>query len=55
MTSTQLRHAAGEDPKAVAEQASQFAEVGCDMIVVYLTPHDPALLEPLANALAPLQ
>jgi F420-dependent oxidoreductase-like protein len=54
-TSTQLRHATGEDPKAVAEQASELAAVGCALIVVYLTPHDPALLEPLANALAPLQ
>jgi F420-dependent oxidoreductase-like protein len=54
-TSTQLRHAAGDDPKAVAEQASELAAVGCDLIVVYLQPHDPALLEPLANALAPLQ
>ena len=54
-TSTQLRHAAGDDPKAIAEQASEFAAVGCDLIVVYLQPHDPALLEPLAEALAPLR
>jgi F420-dependent oxidoreductase-like protein len=54
-TSTQLRHATGEDPNAVAEQASALAAVGCDLIVVYLSPHDPALLEPLATALAPLQ
>ncbi|HUR78864.1 MAG TPA: LLM class F420-dependent oxidoreductase [Acidimicrobiales bacterium] len=54
-TSTQLRHAAGEDPKAVAEQASELAAVGCDLVVVYLTPHDPGLLEPLAHALEPLR
>ena len=42
-----------EDP---AEQAAAFADVGCDMIVVAITPpHDPALLEPLADALAPLR
>jgi F420-dependent oxidoreductase-like protein len=54
MTSTQLRLLGDGDPKVVAEQASEFAAVGCDMIVVYLAPHDPAMLEPLANALAPL-
>jgi alkanesulfonate monooxygenase SsuD/methylene tetrahydromethanopterin reductase-like flavin-dependent oxidoreductase (luciferase family) len=54
MTSTQLRLLGDGDPKEVAAQASQFADVGCDMIVVYLAPHDPAMLEPLANALAPL-
>ena len=40
--------------KAVAEQASAFAEVGCDLVVVALAPHDPALLEPLADALSQL-
>ena len=55
MTSTQLRLIGDGDPKEVAEQAAQFAELGCDMIVVYLQPHDPAMLEPLANALAPLR
>jgi F420-dependent oxidoreductase-like protein len=54
-TSTQLRFSADDDPKAVAEQANELAAVGCDLVVVYLTPHDPALLEPLANALAPLR
>lgn len=55
-TSTQLRLAPGEDPSAVAEQAAAFGDVGCDLIVVTLTPpHDPAALEPLARALEPLR
>ena len=56
VTSTQLRHAVGQDPGAVAEQANAFREVGCDLIVVAITPpHDPSLLEPLARALEPLR
>ena len=56
MTSTQLRHAVGQDPAVVAEQANAFRDVGCDLIVVAITPpHDPAILEPLASALEPLR
>jgi F420-dependent oxidoreductase-like protein len=56
MTSTQLRFGAGQDAGTVAEQAAAFRDVGCDLVVVALTPpHDPAVLEPLAEALAPLR
>ncbi len=55
MTSTQLRFTDKTDPNEVAQQARQFADVGCDMVVVYLDPHDPKMLEPLAGALAPLR
>lgn len=54
-TSTQLRLAPGDDPKMVAEQAATYAEVGCDLIVVALTPpHTASVLEPLADALSVL-
>jgi len=55
-TSTQLRFAEGQDPEAVAEQAASFRDVGCDLIVVAITPpHTASLLEPLAEALEPLR
>jgi hypothetical protein len=39
----------------VAEQAAAYAEAGMDLGIVYIpVPHDPAVLEPLAEALAPL-
>jgi F420-dependent oxidoreductase-like protein len=46
----------GEDgPGAVADQAAAFAELGMDLGIVYIpVPHDPRVLEPLADALAPL-
>lgn len=54
-TSTQLRLAAGDDPKVVAEQAATYEERGCDLIIVALTPpHTASVLEPLAHALAVL-
>jgi F420-dependent oxidoreductase-like protein len=54
-TSTHLRLAPGGDPAEVADQAAAFAEAGMDLGVVYLPPpHTPAVLEPLAEALAPL-
>jgi F420-dependent oxidoreductase-like protein len=55
LTSTHLR--LGDDgPGAVAEAAHAFAEAGLDLGIVYLpTPHTPAVLEPLAEALAPLR
>jgi alkanesulfonate monooxygenase SsuD/methylene tetrahydromethanopterin reductase-like flavin-dependent oxidoreductase (luciferase family) len=53
-TSTHLRF----DPKdvsTVVDEASAFAEAGLDLGIVYLPPpHTPAVLEPLAAALAPL-
>ena len=56
MTSTQLRLMSADGAKEVAEQAAAFAEVGVDLVIVYLNPpHTPAVLEPLADALAPLR
>ena len=53
-TSTHLR-LGPEGPGAVAEQAAAYAEAGMDLGIVYIpVPHDPAVLEPLAEALAPL-
>jgi F420-dependent oxidoreductase-like protein len=54
-TSTHLRYDPDAGPAALAEQAAAFAEVGLDLGIVYLPPpHTPAVLEPLAEALAPL-
>jgi len=54
VTSTHLRL----DPanvNAVVDEAARFAEAGLDLGIVYLPPpHTPAVLEPLAAALAPL-
>jgi F420-dependent oxidoreductase-like protein len=54
MTSTHLRL----DPRnvgAIVDEAGAFAEAGLDLGIVYLPPpHTPAVLEPLAAALAPL-
>jgi F420-dependent oxidoreductase-like protein len=55
-TSTQLRLSTAADASAVAEQAAAFRDVGCDLVVVTLQPpHTPSVLEPLADALAPLR
>ena len=55
LTSTHLRLGEG-GPAAVAEDAHAFSEVGLDLGIVYLpTPHTPDVLEPLAEALAPLR
>jgi F420-dependent oxidoreductase-like protein len=44
-----------EDPAAIEEQVTAAAEAGIQLGIVYLpTPHTPAVLEPLASALAPL-
>ena len=54
MTSTHLRLSRGGDPASVVEQAAAFAEAGLDLGIVYLPPpHTPAVLEPIAEALAP--
>jgi F420-dependent oxidoreductase-like protein len=53
VTSTHLRLGTDTDPKAVADDAAAFAEAGLDLGIVYLPPpHSPAVLEPLADALA---
>lgn len=53
-TSTHLR-LGPEGPGPVAEQAAAYGEAGMDLGIVYIpVPHDPAVLEPLAEALAPL-
>ena len=53
-TSTHLR-LGPEGPGLVAEQAAAYAEAGMDLGIVYIpVPHDPAVLVPLAEALAPL-
>jgi F420-dependent oxidoreductase-like protein len=54
-TSTHLRFDPHAGPAALAEQAAAFDEAGLDLGVVYLPPpHTPAVLEPIAEALAPL-
>ena len=54
MTSTHLRLSRSGDPASVVEQAEAFADAGLDLGIVYLPPpHTPAVLEPLAHALAP--
>jgi F420-dependent oxidoreductase-like protein len=54
-TSTHLRLGTDGDPGPVAEQAAAFAEAGMDLGIVYLPPpQSPRVLEPLAQALAPL-
>jgi F420-dependent oxidoreductase-like protein len=53
LCSTQLRLEG--DPAEVAEQCAAFGEAGADKVIVYLPPpHDPSVLEPLADALTPL-
>jgi F420-dependent oxidoreductase-like protein len=45
----------GADPVALAAEARRYADVGLDLAIVYLfPPYDPALLAPIAKALAPL-
>ncbi|MDE0668102.1 MAG: LLM class F420-dependent oxidoreductase [bacterium] len=55
MKSIHIRVPADGDPGPVATQAAAYAEAGVDLAICYLPPpHDPAVLEPLAEALAPL-
>jgi F420-dependent oxidoreductase-like protein len=55
-TSTHLRLSPDGDPSSVVQQAEAYAAVGLDLGIVYLpAPHTPAVLEPLAAALAPLR
>jgi F420-dependent oxidoreductase-like protein len=53
--SVNLRYDASQPVEAIAEQAAAFADAGADIGIVYLpVPHTPAVLEPIAQALAPL-
>jgi F420-dependent oxidoreductase-like protein len=55
MTSSHLRFNPSAGVQALAEEAAAFGEAGLDLGIVYLpTPHTPAVLEPIAEALAPL-
>ncbi len=54
-TSTHLRLDPSGDPASLVEQAEAYAAVGLDLGIVYLPPpHTPKVLEPVAEALAPL-
>lgn len=54
-TSTHLRLSSDGDLGLLVDQAAAFAEAGLDLGIVYLPPpHTAAVLEPLAEALAPL-
>ena len=53
--STHLRYDPETGPTALAEMAAAYAEAGMDLGIVALPPpHDPSVLEPIAEALAPL-
>jgi F420-dependent oxidoreductase-like protein len=53
--SSHVRLDADGDASKVAAQAAELGEAGLDLAIVYLPPpHTPAVLEPLAAALAPL-
>ena len=55
-TSTHLRMTDPNDFGALVDEAAALGEAGLDLGVVYLPPpHTPAVLEPLAKALQPLQ
>ena len=50
-----VRYAAGDDLADLADQVAAYDEAGVDLCVVgFATPHDAKLVEPVANALAPL-
>jgi len=53
--SSHIRFGPDRDPRAVAESAAALGEAGMDLAIVVLPPpHTPAILAPLADALAPL-
>src|SRR5215467_13475338 len=53
--SSHVRFGADGDPRAVADSAAALGEAGVDLAIVVLpTPHTPAVLGPLADALATL-
>ena len=54
-TSTHLRLSPDGDVSSLVRDAESFADAGLDLGIVYLPPpHTPAVLEPIADALAPL-
>ena len=56
ITSTHLRLDPSGDPGSLVEAATAYAEAGLDLGIIYLPqPHTPAVLEPVANALADLR
>jgi F420-dependent oxidoreductase-like protein len=56
VTSTHVRFNAEAGVGQLAEQAAAFGDAGLDLAIVQLPPpHDPAVLEPIAAALAPLR
>jgi hypothetical protein len=55
MTSTHLRLDPSGDTGPLVDAAAAYAEAGLDMGIIYLPPpHTPAVLEPVAAALAGL-
>jgi F420-dependent oxidoreductase-like protein len=51
--SVNVRLAAGQDPRSLQDQVARWRDAGADICIVYLnTPHDAAVIEPLAAALA---
>jgi F420-dependent oxidoreductase-like protein len=55
-TSTHVRFNPEAGAGELAAQAAAFGEAGLDLAIVQLPPpHDPAVLEPIAEALAPLR
>ena len=56
VTSTHVRFNPEAGVGELAEQVAAFGEAGLDLAIVQLLPpHDPAVLEPIAAALAPLR
>jgi alkanesulfonate monooxygenase SsuD/methylene tetrahydromethanopterin reductase-like flavin-dependent oxidoreductase (luciferase family) len=54
-TSTHLRFTGMDELGPMVDEAAALGEAGLDLGVVYIPPpHDPAVLEPLAEALRPL-
>jgi F420-dependent oxidoreductase-like protein len=55
MTSIHVRYDEARGPSGVAEDAAALADVGLDLGIIYLPPpYDPAVLEPIAQAVRPL-
>jgi F420-dependent oxidoreductase-like protein len=51
--SVNVRLDAGKDPRSLQPAVAAWRDAGADVCIVYLgTPHDPAVMEPLAEALA---
>ena len=53
MTSQHIIHDPEQGPAALAEAVAERLDIGLDLAVIYLPPpHSPAVLAPLATALA---